>query len=241
MSHDPTLSRRSFLAAAAAGSALATTAVPAASAVPATAAVPGRKAPDEEHVLPELPFAMNALEPVISGRTLSFHHGKHHRGYLDNLNNLVRGKKWAGMPLEALVLTASQANETALFNNAAQAWNHGFYWKSLKPNAAAPSGKLLARIEADFGSLVECKKQLAEAARTQFGSGWAWLVLEGEKLKVVQTANADLPLVHEQKPLLTIDVWEHAYYLDHQNKRADYVQGVVEKLLNWEHAAAQLG
>jgi Fe-Mn family superoxide dismutase len=195
--------------------------------------------------LPPLPWKEDALEPVISAKTLSFHYDKHHRTYFENLNKAVEGKPYAKMSLEEIVQSSfKEAADVGVFNNAAQAWNHTFYWNSLAPNAKGPEGKLAEKIKADLGSVDDCKKQLLEAAKTQFGSGWAWLVADtnaGGKLKVIKTANADTPLVHGQKPLLTIDVWEHAYYLDYQNKRADYAQAVIDKLLNWEFAAKNLG
>jgi Fe-Mn family superoxide dismutase len=193
-------------------------------------------------ILPTLPYADDALEPVISAKTISFHYGKHHKAYVDNLNKLAEGTEFAGMPLEKIITaTAGKADKTAIFNNAAQAWNHAFYWQCLKPKGGGePPSSLKKKIEASFGSLDACKKELATAATTQFGSGWAWLVLDGEKLKVVKTGNADLPLTKGMKPLLTIDVWEHAYYLDYQNKRADYVNAVLDKLINWDFAAENL-
>ena len=195
------------------------------------------------HVLPTLPYADNALEPVISAKTISFHYGKHHKAYVDNLNKLAEGTEFAGMPLEKIITeTAGKADKTPIFNNAAQAWNHAFYWRCLKPKGGGePSSVLKKKIEASFGSLDACKKELAAAATTQFGSGWAWLVLDGDKLKVIKTGNAELPLTKKTKALLTIDVWEHAYYLDYQNKRADYVNAVLDKLINWDFAAENLG
>ncbi len=195
------------------------------------------------HILPVLLYADNALEPIISAKTISFHYGKHHKGYVDNLNKLVEGTEFADMPLEKIIAaTAGKADKTAIFNNAAQAWNHAFYWHSLKPKGGGePASVLKKEIEASFGSLDVCKKELMTAATTQFGSGWAWLVMDGNKLKVVKTANADLPLTKGMKPLLTIDVWEHAYYLDYQNRRADYVNVVLDKLINWDFAAENLG
>lgn len=222
------IARRSFLAAAAGAAALGCRA----SSARASAAA---GAPFE---LPPLPWPENALEPVISARTIGFHYGKHHKGYLDNLNKLVPGTDLADMPLEKVVLaTAGRVEKVAVFNNAAQVWNHTFYWKSLKPAAGGPPAALREKIEASFGSLDALKKELGAAAIGQFGSGWAWLVRDGGKLKVVKTGNADTPLVQGLVPLLTIDVWEHAYYLDYQNRRADYVAAVMDKLLNWEFAA----
>jgi len=195
------------------------------------------------HVLPVLPYAEAALDPVISARTMGFHYGKHHKGYVDNLNKLVEGTAYAGQTLETVIgETAGLADKTAIFNNASQAWNHTFFWKSLSPRGGGePPDALKTKIEASFGSLDACKKELAAAATTQFGSGWAWLVQDGDKLKVVKTGNADSPLTKGQKPLLTIDVWEHAYYLDYQNRRADYVAAVLDKLINWSFAAENLG
>jgi Fe-Mn family superoxide dismutase len=195
------------------------------------------------HALPPLPYADNALAPVISSNTLGFHFGKHHKAYVDNLNKLAAGSEYADMPLEKLIAAvAGRADKTALFNNAAQTWNHTFYWKSLRPNGGGePPAALKQKIEAAFGSVEACKKELAAAATGQFGSGWAWLALDGDKLKVVKTGNADVPLTAGMKPLLTIDVWEHAYYLDYQNRRADYVNAVLDKLINWEFALQNLG
>ena len=194
-------------------------------------------------VLPPLPYAENALEPVISGRTVSFHYGKHHKGYIDNLNKLTAATEYAGLPLEKIIInTAGRTEKAAIFNNAAQVWNHTFYWKSMSPKGGGePPNELKQKMEASFGSVDACKSELVSAAASQFGSGWAWLVLDGEKLKVVKTANADLPLTTGMKPLLTIDVWEHAYYLDYQNRRADYVNAVLDKLINWEFALQNAG
>lgn len=192
--------------------------------------------------LPPLPYESNALEPVITANTISFHYGKHHKAYLDNLNRLIADTDYTDLPLEKIVKsTAGKPDKAALFNNAAQVWNHSFYWRSLRPNGGGPPpAPLKARIDASFQSVEECKKQLAEAAVGQFGSGWAWLVLEGDMIKVVKTGNAETPLTGGLKPLLTIDVWEHAYYLDYQNRRADYVKAVLDKLLNWEFALQNL-
>jgi Fe-Mn family superoxide dismutase len=196
------------------------------------------------HELPKLPYAENALEPVISGHTMSFHYGKHHAGYVTNLNKLLDGSDLAGLPLEELIkTTAPNPTRVGIFNNAAQVWNHTFYWSSLQPKGGgAPSGALADKINASFGGFDKFKTELANAAIGQFGSGWAWLVAEGDKLAVRRTANADTPMyVQGVKPLLTIDVWEHAYYLDYQNRRADYVNAVIDKLLNWDFAAKNLG
>jgi Fe-Mn family superoxide dismutase len=197
------------------------------------------------HVLPPLPYAENALDPVISANTIGFHYGKHHKGYVDTLNKLIAGTELANLSLEKLVAeTAGKADKVAIFNNAAQTWNHTFYWRSLRPKGGgAPPAALKQKIEASFGNLDTCKKELATAATSQFGSGWAWLVLEAGKLKVVKTGNAEAE-THMTKgvtPLLTIDVWEHAYYLDYQNRRMDYVNAVLDKLINWGFAADNLG
>jgi len=193
--------------------------------------------------LPPLPYADTALDPVISANTIGFHYGKHHKAYVDNLNKLIAGSELAEVGLEEIIRrTAGKPDKVAIFNNAAQTWNHTFYWNSLAPRGGGkPSGTLAARIEKDFGSFEACRQQLLDAAVGQFGSGWAWLVVDQGTLKVVKTPNADLPLTAGQTPLLTIDVWEHAYYLDYQNRRADYVSAVIDKLLNWEFAAKNLG
>jgi superoxide dismutase, Fe-Mn family len=190
------------------------------------------------HVLPPLPYAENALEPIITAKTMGFHYGKHHKTYVDNLNKFIVGTEYAGLSLEKIIVTAAgRPEEAAIFNNAAQIWNHTFYWKSMSPKGGGePPAALAQKIVASFGSVDACKKELASAAVSQFGSGWSWLVLDGDKLKVVKTANADVPLTKGMKPLLTIDVWEHAYYLDYQNRRADYVSAVLDKLINWEFA-----
>ena len=191
------------------------------------------------HVLPPLPYGDNALDPVISANTLCFHYGKHHKTYVDNLNKLITDTELADLSLEEVIAaTAGKADKIAVFNNAAQVWNHTFYWSSLAPNGGGqPPAALRQKIEASFGSVDACKKELATAATTQFGSGWAWLVKDGDKLQVTKTSNAYLPLTKGLTPLLTIDVWEHAYYLDYQNRRPDYVNAVLDKLINWGFAA----
>lgn len=191
-----------------------------------------------------LPYADDALAPVITANTISYHYGKHHKTYVDNLNNLVKGTDLEGKSLEEIVLaTAGKADKAPLFNNSAQIWNHDFYWKSLKAGGGGvPTGKIGDKVNESFGSFDEFKKQMSATTIGQFGSGWGWLVADSAgKLKVVKTGNAEVPLTQGLKPLLTIDVWEHAYYLDHQNRRADYVNAVIDKLLNWEFAAKNLG
>ncbi len=180
--------------------------------------------------LPELPFAQEALEPFISAETLEYHYGKHHQAYVTNLNKLVEGTPDADKPLEDIILSA----EGGLFNNAAQVWNHTFYWGGLKKGVSGPSGALADAINAECGSVDNVKQALAEAAATQFGSGWAWLVLENGKLKVTKTSNADLPMKHGQTALWTIDVWEHAYYIDTRNARPKYIRQVLDHLVNWD-------
>ena len=195
------------------------------------------------HVLPPLPWADDALAPVISAHTISFHYGKHHKGYVDTLNRLVAGTEFADLPLEKIIAaTAGKADKTAIFNNAAQVWNHTFYWHSLRPKGGGdPPAGLKSRIEATFGTVDACKKELSTAALAQFGSGWVWLVLDGGKLAVVKTGNAAVPMTTGMTPLVCIDVWEHAYYLDYQNRRADYVNASLDTLINWEFAAQNLG
>ncbi len=191
------------------------------------------------HILPPLPYPDNALDPVISANTLSFHYGKHHKAYVDNLNKLITGTELADLSLEEVITaTAGKADKVGIFNNAAQVWNHTFYWNSLAPKGGGePPAELKQKIEASFGSVDACRKELATAATTQFGSGWAWLVRNGDNLQVIKTGNADLPLTSGSTPLLAIDVWEHAYYLDYQNRRPDYVNAVLDKLINWNFAA----
>jgi Fe-Mn family superoxide dismutase len=193
--------------------------------------------------LPALPYAQNALEPVISANTLSFHYGKHHKTYVETLNKLITGTDFADMTLVQIIrASAGDAEHAAIFNNAAQVWNHTFYWNSLKPNGGGEPPAVLKRlIESSFGSLDACKKELSAAAVGQFGSGWAWLVKDGDKVKIVKTGNANTPLTQGVTPLLTIDVWEHAYYLDYQNRRVDYANALIDKLANWGFAADNLG
>ena len=193
--------------------------------------------------LAPLPYADTALDPVISARTISFHHGLHHKTYVDNLNKLVENDPLGAMPLVDVVrAVAGKPDKVAHFNNAGQVFNHDSYWASLKPNGGGePGGALKAQIDSDLGGIAKLKTDLAAAAMGQFGSGWAWLVWKTaeKKLAIEKTANADTPIARGDAPLLTIDVWEHAYYLDHQNRRAAYVQAVIDKLLNWDWAAEQ--
>ncbi len=193
--------------------------------------------------LPELPFAKNALEPHISENTINFHYGKHHQGYVNNLNNLIKGTKFEQKSLEEIIqLSFDDKSNQAIFNNAAQIWNHTFYWHSISPNGGGkPSGTLLNKIEENFGSFENFSSQFKNAAATQFGSGWAWLVLEENRLKIVKTDNAQTPLTNKNlKPLITIDVWEHAYYLDFQNARPNYIDSFMNHLINWNFANSNL-
>ena len=196
------------------------------------------------YTLPDLEYDFGALEPHISGQVMELHHGKHHKTYVDNTNRMIAGTELASASLEDVVRAAAgKPDKKGLFNNAAQVWNHSFYWKSLSPKGGGqPTGKLLAMVQSDFGDFAKFKEELAKAAVTQFGSGWAWVVAEGGKLKVLQTPNAETPLTNPaQKALAAIDVWEHAYYVDYRNKRPDYVNAVLDKLVNWEFAAQNLG
>jgi superoxide dismutase, Fe-Mn family len=187
-------------------------------------------------VLPDLSYPKDALEPYISSGTLEFHHGKHHKTYVDNANKLLEGTDLSKESIEEIIKkTAGDKAKVGIFNNAAQVWNHSFYWNCLKPNGGGPpTGAVAQKIDADFGGYAKLVEELKNAGITQFGSGWAWLVLSGDRLQVTKTLNADTPIAHGVKPLLTIDVWEHAYYLDYQNRRADYLAAVIDKLINWD-------
>lgn len=194
--------------------------------------------------LPALPWAENALAPHISAETISFHYGKHHKAYVDKTNELIKGTPLADASLEEIIKAAAgKPDKQGLFNNAAQVWNHSFYWQSLSPKGGGePTGALLDRIKTDFGDVATFSDKLASAAAGQFGSGWAWVVLANGKLHIETTSNAVTPLTEAGKtPLLTIDVWEHAYYVDYRNKRPDYLKAVLGKLLNWEFASRNLG
>jgi len=193
--------------------------------------------------LPDLSYQKDELAPYISANTLDFHYGKHHKTYVDNLNKLITGTDLADKPLEEIIkIAAKDTAKAGIFNNAAQVWNHSFYWQCLKKKGGGePRGAIAAKINSTWGSYEKFVEEFKNAGITQFGSGWAWLVLEGSQLKITKTANADTPLAHGQKALLTIDVWEHAYYLDYQNKRADYLAAVIQNLINWDFVNANLG
>lgn len=193
--------------------------------------------------LPSLPYADTALESAgMSAKTFSFHHGKHHNAYVTNLNKLLEGTEWASKSLEEIIkATAGDASKAGVFNNAAQVWNHSFFWECMKPGGGgAPTGALADKINADFGSFEKFKEAFSSAAATQFGSGWAWLVLDAGTLKVTKTPNAENPMVDGKTPLLTLDVWEHAYYLDFQNARPGYIANFLDKLVNWDFVAKNL-
>lgn len=194
--------------------------------------------------LPNLPYKDDALSPVISANTISFHYGKHHKGYVDALNKLTKDTAFADSTLEKIVMaTAKDKSKTVIFNNAAQIWNHNFYWDSMKPNGGGkPSGKIADLINRDFGNFESFRKTFAEVTVSQFGTGWGWLCVDRKgRLVITKTGDAEVPMTNKLKPLLTIDVWEHAYYLDYQNRRAGYVDAVIDKLINWEFAEKNLG
>jgi Fe-Mn family superoxide dismutase len=192
--------------------------------------------------LPDLPYDYNALEPYISARTLEFHHDKHHAAYVTNYNKMTQDTELADKPIEEVIKIAFQdSSKGGIFNNGAQAWNHTFFWNSLKPSGGgSPSGAVADKINSDLGGYEKFKEEFKNAATTQFGSGWAWLVLDGDTLKVTKTPNAENPIAHGQTPLLTLDVWEHAYYLDYQNKRPDFIDAFLEHLINWDFVAQQM-
>jgi Fe-Mn family superoxide dismutase len=192
--------------------------------------------------LPPLPYEKNALEPHMSARTLEFHHDKHHKAYVDNANRLVQGTPLAGKPLEDVIrATAHDDSKTAIFNNAAQIWNHTFFWNSMKPGGGGrPEGKVAQALERDLGGYDKFREEFKNACVGQFGSGWGWLVREGDHLKVIKTPNAVNPLALGSSALLTCDVWEHAYYLDFQNRRPDFVDSFLDHLVNWDHVEREL-
>jgi superoxide dismutase, Fe-Mn family len=189
-----------------------------------------------------LPYSKDALAPYMSAETLDLHHDKHHRAYVDTLNKLVAGAALADRSLEEIIrATAKDAAKTQIFNNAAQAWNHEFFWHSMRPNGGGkPSSELETRLDHGFGGTDKFREAFAKAANTQFGSGWAWLTLDRGKLRVIKTPNADNPIAHHQVPLCACDVWEHAYYLDYQNRRADFVAAFLDHLIDWEFVARNL-
>ena len=192
--------------------------------------------------LPALPYAHDALEPYLSAETLRFHHGKHHAAYVDKLNSLTAGTSLAGRSLEEVIAaTAVRPEKAAIFNNAAQAWNHAFYWQCMKPNGGGqPGGDLAAKIVENFHGFENFRGQFISAAVNQFGSGWVWLVVESGKLQIKATSNAGTPMTKGQHALLTCDVWEHAYYVDYRNRRPDYAEMFLEKLVNWDFAAKNM-
>jgi len=194
-------------------------------------------------VLPALPFASDALAPYISANTLGFHHGKHHNAYVTKLNELIKGTPFENMDLDGIVRASAGGKGPApVFNNAAQVWNHSFFWKSLRPQGGGkPKGTLLSLIEKSFGGFDAFREKLLNLSIGHFGSGWSWLVQEGDALSLVSTANAETPMTQGKNPLLTIDLWEHAYYLDYQNLRKNYVEAVLDHLINWDFAEERLG
>lgn len=201
-----------------------------------------RKASTSSIALPDLPYAKSALEPHISARTIEFHYGKHHRGYVNKVNQLVKGSSLAGKPLDQIVRqSAENSDHSAIFNNAAQAFNHNFYWNSMRPDGGGPpEGEIMDRIQASFGSYKSFHTAFMNTATTQFGSGWTWLVKRDDKLEIIATDNADTPIAKGISPVMVIDIWEHAYYLDYQNRRQDYVGAFLKHLVNWEFAEKNL-
>ena len=191
--------------------------------------------------LPPLPWSEDALAPVVSAKTIGLHYGKHHRAYVNKLNELVAGTPMADMPLERVIAESANGKNQKVFNNAAQTWNHTFFWNCLRPNGGGKPGSQIAqRIDSDLGGFDAFKKNFAETAVNTFGSGWAWLAMKDGKLEIMSTSNAENPLTKGATPLLTIDVWEHAYYVDYENRRPEFVGAVIDKLLNWEFAEKQM-
>lgn len=190
--------------------------------------------------LDKLPYSNNALEPFISERTMSIHHGRHHKAYVDKLNSLIEGTRYAGLTLDEIIVRARLKTDTDVFNNAAQAWNHNFFWKSMSPNGGKPDGKIRDMVESDFGSVEAFREQFRDAALSQFGSGWVWLVLDQGKLRIMSSGNADTPAGTELAPIITLDVWEHAYYLDYQNERKRFAETFLDKLINWNFANSNI-
>lgn len=192
-------------------------------------------------ILPELPFDKNAFGDVISGETFDYHHGKHHKAYVDKTNALIaEDMSLSGASLSEVILAAKTKGNAGLFNNAAQIWNHSFYWQCLSPSEKAPSGRLKSLIDSSFGNHETMLAELKKEAVGHFASGWAWLILDGGSLKITSLHDADTPIVHDMKPLLTIDVWEHAYYIDYRNARPDYADALLKQAINWEFVAENL-
>ena len=190
----------------------------------------------------ELPYSRSALEPHVSRQTLDLHHGKHHRGYVDKLNKSIAGKDYADMDIEDIIISSRKKSEVGIFNNAAQAWNHAFLWHSMSPDGGGdPDADLKSAVTRSFGDMDQFRSRFRDAALGQFGSGWVWLVQDDDKLRILSTANANTPIADGKKPLLTLDVWEHAYYLDYQNERDRYVDTFLDHLINWEFAASNFG
>lgn len=187
---------------------------------------------------PDLPYATDALEPHVSAKTLQFHHGKHHKSYVDKANSAIQGTAYEDQTLEAILVGAHEAGDTGVFNNAAQAWNHAFLWHSMSPSGGGkPTGALADAIDTRFGNLAKFQAEFKATALGQFGSGWVWLIRTADGLDIVSTGNADTPLIDGATLLLTLDVWEHAYYLDYQNKRDAYIDAYLSELINWDFAA----
>jgi len=193
--------------------------------------------------LPVLPYEKNTLAPYISQQTIEYHYGKHHNAYVTNTNKLIEGTDLSNQDLGNIIKkTSKDTSMSSIFNNAAQVWNHSFYWACMKPGGGGPpSGAIAERIASDFGSYEKFAEQFKNAGTTQFGSGWAWLILKDNHLEIMKTSNADTPLAHGLKPLLTVDVWEHAYYLDYQNRRPDYLASFLEHLINWDFVNSLIG
>lgn len=191
--------------------------------------------------LPKLPYAKDAFGKLLSAESFDYHHGKHHKAYVDKTNELVSGDKaLAGKALSEVILAAKKDGNRKLFNNAAQLWNHSFFWQCLSPDGGAPEGELKERIDDEFGSVAEMAQAFTEEAVAHFGSGWAWLVLDKDRPKITSLHDADTPAAHGFAPLLTIDVWEHAYYIDYRNARPDYVKKLLEKAIDWDFVANNL-
>jgi Fe-Mn family superoxide dismutase len=187
-----------------------------------------------------LPYEKDALEPYISANTLSYHYDKHHSGYARKLHDQIRGTVYESLPLEEIISRSRDKGDSGIFNNAAQVWNHDFFWQSLSPNGGHPTGLIKDAVESNFGSIEDFKRRFAEAAVGAFGSAWVWLIADGDELRIITTSNAETPVGTALKPLLTLDVWEHAYYLDYQNERNRFVDAFLDNLINWNFAQVNL-